>query len=124
VWKSRSEVDSLAERVTERYRHPADPLAFIQDCVRRRAVYWTYHVNIRLDRRHISRHEILAAVDSYQLVEEYPDDKYLPSYLVKAASTFHVLFATDVPDRNVRVVTAYRPDLGEWYPDLLRRRSR
>jgi hypothetical protein len=73
---------------------------------------------MRLDRRHISRHEILAAV------EEYPDDKYLPSYLVKAASTFHVLFATDVPDRNVRVVTAYRPDLGEWYPDLLRRRSR
>jgi len=46
-------------------------------------VFWTYHVNMRLDRRHISRDEILAAVDSYQLVEEYPDDKYLPSYLVK-----------------------------------------
>jgi hypothetical protein len=79
---------------------------------------------MRLDRRHISRNEILAAVDSYQIVEEYPDDKYLPSYLVKAAAAFHVLFATDVPDRNVRIVTAYRPDPGEWYPDLLRRRSR
>jgi hypothetical protein len=78
---------------------------------------------MRLDQRHISRHEILAAVDSYQLVEEYPDDKYLPSYLVKAASTFHVLFATDVPDRNVRVVTAYRPDPEEWHPDLLRRKT-
>jgi hypothetical protein len=79
---------------------------------------------MRLDRRHISRQEILDAVDSYQLVEEYPDDKYLPSYLIKAASTFHVLFATDVPGRNVSVITAYRPDPGEWYPDLLRRRSR
>jgi hypothetical protein len=79
---------------------------------------------MRLDRRHISRYEILAAVDSYQIVEEYPDDKYLPSYLIKAASTFHVLFATDVPDRNVRVVTAYRPDPEEWHLDLLRRRSR
>jgi hypothetical protein len=79
---------------------------------------------MRLDQRHISRHEILTAVDSYQLVEEYPDDKYLPSYLVKAASAFHVLFATDVADRNVRVVTAYRPDREEWHPDLLRRRSR
>ena len=108
----------------ERQRHPADPIAFIQECVRRRAVFWTYHVNMRLDRRQISRDEILAAVDSYQLVEEYPDDKYLPSYLVKAASVFHVLFATDVADHNVRVVTAYRPDPEEWFPDLIRRRVR
>jgi len=79
---------------------------------------------MRLHQRSISRQEILAAVDSYQLVEEYPDDKYLPSYLVRADSAFHVLFATDVPDRNVRVVTAYRPDLEEWHPDLLRRKSR
>jgi hypothetical protein len=78
---------------------------------------------MRLDQRNIPRHEILTAVDSYQLVEEYPDDKYLPSYLVKAASAFHVLFATDVADHNVRVVTAYRPDPEEWHPDLLRRKS-
>lgn len=101
-----------------------DPIAFIRDCVGRRSIYWTYHVNMRLDRRHISRDEILNAVDSYLLVEAYPDDKYLPSYLVLAGGTFHVLFAIDAEGDNVRVVTAYRPDPDEWEPGFLRRKSR
>lgn len=104
-------------------RLPQNPVAFIQDCVRRRAIYWTYHVNMRLDRRHISREEILAAVDSYQLVEAYPEDKYLPSYLVLASGTFHVLFAIDTEGDNARVATAYRPDPDEWEPGFLRRKS-
>ncbi|HVT03623.1 MAG TPA: DUF4258 domain-containing protein [Thermoanaerobaculia bacterium] len=81
-------------------------------------------MNMRLDRRHISREEIFAAVDSYQLVEAYPDDKYLPSYLVLAAGTFHVLFAIDTEGDNARVVTAYRPDKDEWELGFLRRKSR
>lgn len=108
--------------MTERFAE--NPVAFIQDCVRRRAIYWTYHVNMRLDRRHISREEILGAVDSYLLVDAYPDDKYLPSYLVLAGGTSHVLFAIDTEGDNVRVVTAYRPDPDEWEPGFLRRKSR
>jgi hypothetical protein len=42
-------------------------------------------VNIRLAGRHITRDEILEAIDSYEIVEAYPDDKYLPSYLLLAA---------------------------------------
>lgn len=104
---------------------PADPIAFIQDRVRQRAILWTYHVNLRLAGRFISREAILAAVETYELVEAYPDDKYLPSYLVLAhykAGRFHVLFAADVEGENVRVVTAYRPDLEEWKEDLKTRR--
>ena len=62
----------------------------------------------------------------YELVESYPDDKYLPSYLILArhdAEAFHILFAVDVQGDNVRVVTAYRPDPAEWQPDLKARRS-
>lgn len=101
---------------------PSDPLAFIRRCVRERRIFWTYHVNMRLERRHISRREIVDAVDSYEVVEDYPHDKYLPSYLILAAEAFHVLFAADVADDNVRVVTAYRPDPNEWKPDLRTRR--
>ncbi|OGK84238.1 MAG: hypothetical protein A2X52_05315 [Candidatus Rokubacteria bacterium GWC2_70_16] len=74
-----------------------------------------------------SREAILAAVATYQLVEAYPDDKYLPSYLILArhgSQAFHVLFATDVEGDNVRVVTSYRPDPGEWEADLKARRSK
>lgn len=103
-----------------------DALGFIQQCVRQRKVYWTYHVNMRLAGRHISRNEIFAAVDTYEIIEPYPDDKYLPSYLILATTdgtTFHVLFATDVEGDNVRIVTAYRPNPNEWEADLKTRRD-
>ena len=78
---------------------------------------------MRLERRHITRDEILNAVDSYSIVESYPQDKYLPSYLIVAADSFHILFAVDVAEDNLRVVTAYRPDPGEWETDLRTRRK-
>jgi len=76
--------------------------------------------------RFIPREALLAAVGSYQLVEAYADDKYLPSYLVlarPASDAFHVLFAADIEGDNVRVVTAYRPDSQEWHADLRTRRE-
>jgi hypothetical protein len=99
-----------------------DPLAFIQRCVRERKIHWTYHVNMRLAGRRITRNEILQAVDSYEIVEAYPADRYLPSYLVLGAQRFHIHFATDVEGDNVRIVTVYRPDADEWESDLKTRR--
>lgn len=105
---------------------PSDALAFIQRCVRERKVYWTYHVNMRLAGRFISREELLGATESYEVIESYPEDKYLPSYLVWATSEggpFHVLFGADVDEGNVRIVTAYRPNHDEWEPDLRTRKG-
>ena len=105
-----------------------DPLSFIRRCVGERKIYWTYHVNMSsrgaLQGRFLTRDEILNAVDSYEIIEPYPEDKYLPSYLVLAATSFHVQFATDVEGDNVRIVTAYRPNLSEWESDLKTRRSK
>jgi hypothetical protein len=103
---------------------PEDPLAFIQRCVQRRQLYWTYHINMRLQGRFISRQHILDAVDTYEIVESYPEDKYLPSYLVYAtvrAEVFHVLFAVDVSAEHMRVITAYRPDPEAW--EAIRKRG-
>ena len=106
---------------------PDDPLVFIQACVRERQIFWTYHVNMRLQGRYIAREAILDAVDTYELGESYPEDKYLPSYLVLAhdgGDAFHVLFATDVAQDQVRVVTAYRPSADEWEGNGKTRRTR
>ena len=103
-----------------------DPLRFIQACIRSRRVLWTYHVNMRLRGRFIPRKAILDAVESYEIVEAYPEDKYLPSYLVLARFTgeaFHVLFAADLDGGNVRVVTAYGPSESEWKNDWKTRRT-
>lgn len=105
---------------------PVDPLVFIQDCVKARRVFWTYHVNMRLSGRFIRREAILDAVESYEIIESYPDDKYLPSYLVLGkgpGGAFHALFAADVNERDVRVVTAYLPSALEWENDLKTRRA-
>ena len=102
-----------------------DPLGFIQDCVRSRSIYWTYHVNMRLRERSIPRTWILGSVEQYELIDSYPDDKYMPSYLVWSEVNdviFHILFAADMEAKNVRIVTAYKPDPEEWVSDMKKRR--
>jgi hypothetical protein len=104
---------------------PDDPLEFILLCVNRQRIYWTYHVNMRLRSRFITRQMILDSTDSYEIIEEYPEDKYLPSYLVYAnyrGIIFHILFAADLEEDNVRIVTAYRPNPQEWDEGLKTRR--
>jgi hypothetical protein len=112
--------------MTTGQRLPKDALEFIRRCVRERKVHWTYYVNIRLAGRYISRDEVFEATENYELIESYPDDKHLPSYLVWAKShrgAFHVLFAVDVNGDNVRIVTAYRPNPDEWESDLRSRKG-
>ena len=105
---------------------PSDPLDFIQQCVRNRRIVWTYHVNMRLATKRINRISILESTHTYEIIESYPDDKYLPSYLTYTeyeGERFHVLFAADVEGDNVRIVTTYRPSIIEWLPDMKTRRT-
>lgn len=107
-------------------RVPENPLAFIKQCIKGKRIFWTYHVNMRLGARPISRQTILGAVDSFEVIEEYPDDKYLPSYLIRAAHgelALHVQIATDVVLDNIRIVTAYKPDPGKWDREFKTRRK-
>ena len=103
---------------------PDDPVGFISKCLRRGKLFWTYHVNMRLGQRFISRNTIVCA-DNYDMIEAYPDDKYLSSYLLlgkRGDASFRVLFGVDVEGENVRVVTAYYPSLADWEDDLKTRR--
>ena len=87
---------------------------------------WTYHVNMRLRIKRISRTAITGSIGDYEIIESYPDDKYLPSYLMYteyASERYHILFATDVEYENVRIVTAYRPSNIEWLLDSKTRRT-
>jgi hypothetical protein len=52
-----------------------------------------------------------------EIIESYPEDKYLPSFLLKGRSEetlFHVHLAVDAKGENVRVITLYRPDPDRW----------
>lgn len=108
---------SLGDEISLNGKIPDEPLQFIRRCVIHKKVFWTYHVNMRLKGRFISRDAILNSHDSYEIIAEYPKDKYCPSYLIRSEyfdDIFHILFALDVSADNIRVVTAYRPTLGQW----------
>jgi hypothetical protein len=80
---------------------------------------------MRLKGRFISRQAILQSTDRYEIIEAYPQDKYLPSYLVYTeyqGDIFHILFAVDVEEDNIRIITAYRPNPKEWEEDFKTRR--
>ena len=67
---------------------------------------------MRLKGRFIAREAILSSVNTYEIIEEYPKDKYLPSYLIYAKyenQVIHIQIATDLENDNVTVVTAYKP---------------
>jgi hypothetical protein len=105
---------------------PDDPLEFIRSCVRQGELFWTYHVNMCLRGRFINRQAILQSYESYEIIEEYPRGKYLPSYLVYSdyqGDIFHVLFAVDLEKVNVRIVTVYRPNSEEWEEGFRTRRD-
>ncbi len=112
--------------MTRNRNTPDDPVEFIRRRLKAGKVFWTYHVNMRLEARGIGRSEVLRAASSLRLVESYPDDKYLPSYLLLAQAVpgpFHLVCAADVEGDNIRIVTAYRPDPAEWDEDLMKRRT-
>ena len=82
---------------------------------------------MRLGQRFIAREMIIEAANNYEVIEEYPDDKYFPSYLLlgrRGEEVFHVLFGADVDGQNVRIITAYYPSLDEWEEDLKTRKER
>lgn len=103
-----------------------DILEFIKSCIRRGKIHWTYHVNMRLKGRFISRQVILSSVDTYEIIEEYPKDKYLPSYLIYAQcrnQIIHVQMAVNMENDSVVIITAYEPTLDKWKEDLKTRKK-
>jgi hypothetical protein len=81
---------------------------------------------MRLKKRFISREVVLSSVNSYEIIEKYPEDKYLPSYLIYAKygeEVFHIQIAIDKENNNIRIVTTYKPTLDKWENDLKTRRK-
>jgi len=83
---------------------------------------------MRLQQRKLNAETLCEAVSTFEIVEAYPHDKYLPSFLIRAEArglVFHAHVAADVEGGNVRVVTMYTPNPEEWDNDgRIRRTSR
>lgn len=82
---------------------------------------------MRLQQRGLDAAALRNAVASLENIEAYPDDKYLPSFLLRGeirGAAFHAQIATDIEGNNVRVVTMYPPDPYEWDEGFRKRSKR
>lgn len=82
---------------------------------------------MRLQQRTLAAGLIRTAMATLEIIEAYPHDKYLPSFLLRGESegnVFHAQIATDVEGENIRIVTMYTPDPNEWDEGLRFRRAK
>ena len=85
------------------------------------AVMWTIHAAERMTERDISKEDVLNAIASGEAIENYPDDCPFPSVLLYG-NDIHVVCG--LGKGVVTVVTAYRPSLDKWEPDMRTRRRK
>lgn len=73
----------------------------------------------------ITDQEVGEAVESAELLEEYPDDRPYPSCLLfgltRSGRPLHLVAGYDEAGPRVIVITVYQPDATEW-EDYRRRR--
>lgn len=73
---------------------------------------------MRLQQRDLTGQTLVEAISTFEIIESYPTDKYLPSFLIRGEAgilIFHAQIATDIEGDNVRVVTMYVPSPEEWH---------
>jgi hypothetical protein len=84
------------------------------------------HAYRRMRLRQVTLHEIFQAIESGDVIEDYPDDLPYPSKLIcwKADNQFlHLVIAERNEDGALILVTVYRPELGDWEPGFTKRRG-
>jgi hypothetical protein len=94
---------------------PDAELQLVQQEVRNRRQRFTRHAIERMSQRGISDSEIEEATRSGQVIEQYPHDKYGPSFLLCGHTLtkriLHVQWGLTLP---IKVITVYEPDPAEW----------
>src|SRR5690349_6838344 len=102
----------------------AQKMAAIAQAVAGGAYRYTVHgARQRLERR-LSSEDIEDAIQSGEIIEDYPDHHYGPCCLVLGyTSSGRALHLVCSCRSVVDIITVYQPDSSEWEPDLRTRRG-
>lgn len=88
-------------------------------------VFITQHAAIRLRERHIKYNDIISAIQTGEIIENYPTDFPYPSCLILGLTLnqnhIHVVCGTD--NEYLWVITAYYPSEKNWYKDMKTRKE-
>lgn len=85
----------------------------------------TEHARIRLYERGITLDDVMCCVSNSEIIEQYENDKPLPSCLVLGMAVrgkfIHIVVSHD--DEFIYLITAYYPDEQQWDSDFKTRRK-
>jgi hypothetical protein len=84
----------------------------------------TKHAKERLEERGIKVNDVISCIESGEIIEQYEDDRPLPSCLILGTSAegkrMHVVVSNDT--EFIYLITAYYPDPEQWENDFKTRK--
>lgn len=87
-------------------------------------IFATNHAAERFRERKISAQDIYSAIDTGEVIEQYPNDYPYPSCLVLGKNLRDEKIHAVLSDEGTasRIITAYFPDIDKWSADFKVRR--
>lgn len=96
----------------------------IQHLCSKNSIQWSLHALKRMRKRKITSDEVINCIQNGEIIEEYPDDRPLPSCLVLGMADKRILhIVVGCGDEYISIITAYEPDITEWEPDFKTRKE-
>jgi len=96
-------------------------------CIDNKRLSWQKHALVRMMERDIYKEEVKKTLIEGEVIEEYPDDKPYPSYLVlrinEESKPLHVVVSIDNQKHWCYIITTYRPDKKYFEDDFKTRKK-
>ena len=85
----------------------------------------TQHSRKRMAERGIALADVMSAIKSGEIIEQYPDDFPFPSCLIlgKAKDSRQIHVVASVNEDMIYLITAYYPDAESWEADMKTRKD-
>ena len=83
------------------------------------------HGQLRLNERNITIDDVMNAIDSGEIIEQYPKDFPFPSCLILGLSVkdVYIHIVVSMSDDKIYLITAYIPSLDKWEADFKTRKQ-
>jgi hypothetical protein len=99
----------------------------ISEAIKKGKIIWRKHAVLRMIERKVSRENVLACLSNGLIINQYPDDKPFPSYLLLCFPNnepIHIAFSYNHDNQFIYIITVYNPSLDYFEEDFITRRTR
>ena len=89
------------------------------------SIFWKDHILQRIRSRGMQVSRLLEALRVCEVINEYPDDRPFPSYLLLGFADnkpYHIVAGVNIAEAEIHLITAYIPDSDIWHDDYRRKK--